>query len=180
MQDAIFTATITDANGCKVTCTTTIHAEDARCFSGNSGISKVTLCHQTGNSNNPCVKICVDESAVAVHLAHGDFLGKCTQNCVAPVSNRGIVVRETEATPTDMFLVKAWPNPSEHQFILEVESSSDEKFVMVVYDVLGRKVKHIEKSNGQLIKFGEDMIAGLYMVQVVQGNNRKTIILVKQ
>ena len=37
MQDAVITATITDANGCTTTCSTSIHAEDVRCFAGNSG-----------------------------------------------------------------------------------------------------------------------------------------------
>ena len=182
MEDAIFTATVTDANGCVSTCTTSIHAEDVRCFAGNSGIAKVVLCHQTGSPNNPCVKICVDESAVAAHLAHGDFLGNCTPNCVAPVFNSRAseTILESEANPIDMLQVNVWPNPSEHQFTLLVESSSDEKFVMVVYDVLGRKVKRIEKSIGQLVRFGEDIKAGVYIVEVIQGVNRKTIKLVKQ
>ena len=184
MQDAIITATITDANGSIATCTTSIHAEDARCFAGNSGISKVTICHQTGNPNNPCVKICVDESAVAAHLAHGDFLGKCTPNCVAPVYNTGInsqlILTESGSQTNDILKVKAWPNPSGHEFTLLVEGSSAEKFVITVYDVLGRKVRRIEKSNGQLIRFGEELKAGIYLVEVIQGANRKAIKLVKQ
>ena len=88
-DDADITATITDANGCTTTCTTHIHAEDVRCFAGNSGISKVTICHQTGSSKNPCVTICVDQDAVAEHLAHGDFLGKCTADCKPPAQTSG-------------------------------------------------------------------------------------------
>src|SRR5690606_7920841 len=81
MSTGIFTATVTDANGCTKTYTTTIYAEDVRCFAGNSGNAKVKICHQT---NNGCHEICVDASAVAAHLAHGDFLGTCTSNCIAP------------------------------------------------------------------------------------------------
>ena len=178
MQDAVFTATITDANGCTKTCTTSVHAEDVRCFAENSSNTKVTLCHKTGSKTNPCSKICVAESAVAAHLAHGDFLGNCTPNCVAPVYKRGVTIEE-EPIPIDIFQVKVVPNPTDYYFTLEIEGGSKEKIVVVVYDVLGKNVKRIENSSGQLIKFGEDMKAGVYLAEIVQGSNRKTIKLVK-
>jgi hypothetical protein len=179
MQDAIFTATITDANGCISTCTTSIHAEDVRCFAGNSGNAKVKVCHQTGSNNNPCHSICVNESAVAAHLAHGDFIGNCTPDCVAPVYTRGAITEENPFS-SDKIQVKVIPNPTDSYFTLDVESSSNEKIVVVVYDVLGRIVKHIENSEGQLIRFGEDLKVGSYMAIVRQGNNTKTVKLVKQ
>src|SRR6185436_1417457 len=36
-EDAVITATITDANNCTTTCNTSIHADDVRCFAGASG-----------------------------------------------------------------------------------------------------------------------------------------------
>lgn len=179
MQDAVFTVTVTDANGCTKSCTTSVHAEDVRCFAGNSGNTKVTICHKTGSTTNPCSKICVAESAVAAHLAHGDFLGNCTPNCVAPIYARGVAI-DAEPLSTDVFKVKVIPNPTDSYFTLDVESGSNEKIIVVVYDVLGRIVKHIEKSDGQLIKFGENMGAGVYMAEIRQGVNKKTIKLLKQ
>jgi hypothetical protein len=52
--------------------------------------------------------------------------------------------------------------------------------VVIVYDVLGRIVKHIENSDGQLIRFGEDLKVGSYMAIVRQGKNTRAIKLVKQ
>ena len=52
--------------------------------------------------------------------------------------------------------------------------------MVIVYDVLGRIVKHIENSEGQLIRFGEDLKVGFYMAIVRQGNNTKIVKLVKQ
>ena len=185
MQDAVFTATITDAYGCVTTCTTTVHAEDARCFAGNSGVAKVTICHKTGSATNPCVKICVDESAVASHLAHGDFLGNCTPNCLPPVYTTGLGTVTTdamaEAAPINDFHVHAYPNPTENQFTIQVDGGSNEKVLVVVYDAVGRMVKKIEKAdNSSQIRFGEDLKVGAYFVEVRQGVNRKTIKLVKQ
>ena len=184
MQDATFTATVTDANGCVSTCTTFIHAEDVRCFAGNSGGTKISICHQSGNPNNPCTNMCVTESALASHLAHGDFVGNCTPNCVAPTQTRGAIVdtRPVETTPVTpgMFRVRVIPNPTDHYFTLNVESGSNEKIVVIVYDVLGRIVKQIENSDGQLIRFGQELKVGAYMAIVSQGNNTKTVKLVKQ
>ena len=78
------------------------------------------------------------------------------------------------------FNVKAYPNPTEHQFSLVVEGGSNEKISVVVYDMLGRIVKHIEKGDGMLIRFGEDLKVGAYIAEVRQGRNRKTVKLIKQ
>ncbi|MGH2553959.1 MAG: T9SS type A sorting domain-containing protein [Chitinophagaceae bacterium] len=179
MQDAIFTATITDALGCVTTCTTSIHAEDARCFSGNSGNAKVKLCHQTSSNNNPCVSICVNESAVSAHLAHGDFLGDCTPDCIPPVYSKGVGI-EKEPEISVQFNIRIVPNPSDNHFTLLVEGSDYEKISVMVYDVLGRVVKQFEKTDGRLLQFGEELMRGNYLAVVRQGNKIRTIKLIKQ
>jgi hypothetical protein len=79
------------------------------------------------------------------------------------------------------FNVKAYPNPTEHQFTLYVEGESKEKVTVVVYDAIGRQVKKIERGDASgAIKFGEDLKVGMYVVEVRQGDNRKTLKLVKQ
>jgi hypothetical protein len=189
LADARFVATVTDANNCTYTIpyeqAARVDAEDVRCFAGNSGIPKVTICHRTGSATNPCVTICVDNSAVAEHIAHGDFMGKCTPNCVAPVNNAGLgtvtSAVSAEVVPVESFNVKAYPNPSENQFTILVESGSNEKVQVAVFDAVGRLVKKIERTdNNSQIRFGEDLKVGAYFVEVRQGVNRKTMKLVKQ
>jgi hypothetical protein len=53
---------------------------------------------------------------------------------------------------------------------------------VIVYDITGKPVKTIENSliKQQVIRFGADLRPGIYMAEVKQGNNRKTIKLVKQ
>jgi Fe-S cluster biogenesis protein NfuA len=204
MQDATITATVTDATGCIRTCTTMIDAEDVRCFSGNSGVTKVGICHQTGNNNNPCMSICVLESSLADHLAHGDFVGNCTSNCIAqnqtrtataetvaaekdPVEKSSIEKGSIRKTPVKnapgsagVLRVRVIPNPSDSYFMLNVETGSSEKITLTIYDVLGRMVKHLENNDSQLIRFGEDLKAGSYMALVRQGVKTTTVKLVKQ
>jgi hypothetical protein len=90
---------------------------------------------------------------------------------------------QMEVVAPDMtkFNVKAFPNPSEHQFTLFLENASNEKVQIVVYDGLGRQVKMFEKDSGNIpIRFGADLKTGVYVVEVRQGENRKSIKLVKQ
>jgi hypothetical protein len=181
MQDATFTATVTDATGCVRTCTTFIHAEDVRCFAGNSGGTKVSICHQSGNPNNPCANMCVTESSLASHLAHGDFVGNCTPNCGTPTqSSRTTAMAETVPVSPGSFRVKVIPNPSDNYFTLDVEGGSNEKTIVIIHDVLGRIIKKIENNQSQLIRFGQELKTGIYMATVIQGNNTRTVKLVKQ
>ena len=86
--------------------------------------------------------------------------------------------RNDKLSPFD---VKAIPNPTEHQFILYVVNGSSEKVTVIVYDAVGRKLKKIERGDASgAIKFGEDLKVGAYIVEVRQGNNRKTLKLIKQ
>jgi hypothetical protein len=61
-----------------------------------------------------------------------------------------------------------------------MKGGSNEKITVVVYDALGRMVKHIEQSDGRLIRFGEELKVGVYVAKIRQGINRKTVKLVKQ
>ncbi|MBW4360992.1 HYR-like domain-containing protein, partial [Flavobacterium taihuense] len=191
LADARFLATVIDANGCTYTTpydlAARVDAEDVRCFAGNSGVVKVAICHQTGSAKNPCTAICVDQSAVQEHLNHGDFLGKCTSTCKAPASNAKTPHSDkilVEATATDIepveFVVKVFPNPTDNQFTLVLEGGSSEKIEVLVYDMLARKVKSIEKNKNQAIIFGEEFPVGEYIVLIRQGDNAKTLNLIKK
>jgi hypothetical protein len=188
MADAVFTSTITDANGCVATCTTTIQAEDVRCFAGNSGVAKVTLCHKTGSAKNPCVAICVDPSAVQEHLDHGDFYGKCTSNCLPPASRTintpgatgGQSALFGTVTPgRQVMTADVMPNPTATHFTLRVQSSSMETVVVRVFDMAGRQVELLRGSAGGAFEFGSRLKPGVYIVEVHQGDYARVLRVVK-
>jgi hypothetical protein len=170
LANATITVTVTDANGCSTSKTTDVYSEDARCFAGNSGNSKVKICHRTGNASDPCHEICVAEEAVAAHLAHGDYLGACLPNCATPI------VRKV----TNLFNVVAYPNPSKHSFTIEIAGGSTQKVEVEVYDMLSRLVKHIESNDNQPILFGDNLPSGTYIARVTQGDNQKIIKVIKE
>ncbi len=151
------------------------HSIRIRC---QSGIAKVTVCHRTGSTKNPCVTICVDQSAVQEHINHGDFVGKCTTDCKAPTPNAKYI--EEEVAEINLFKVTAYPNPTSSQFTLLVEGGQNEKVEVLVYDMMARLVKRIEKTDGELILFGEELARGEYLTLVKQGENMKAVNLIKK
>jgi len=90
-------------------------------------------------------------------------------------------IGEVDQTAIAQFNVKAYPNPTEHQFTLYLEGASNEKVDITVYDAIGRQVHKIERGDASgAIKFGENLKVGAYFVEVRQGTNRKTLKLIKQ
>ncbi|WP_395049747.1 hypothetical protein, partial [Flavobacterium sp.] len=63
---------------------------------------------------------------------------------------------------------------------LLVEGGHNEKVEVLVYDMLARMVKRIEKTDGQPIQFGEELPRGEYLTIVKQGENMKAVNVIKQ
>ena len=157
-----------------------------RCFAGKSNIAKVTLCHKTGSTKNPCVKICVDDDAVNEHLAHGDFLGNCTSNCLPPpvVSNSttSVILRSGEIeVPTGKLNVKIMPNPStgSSEFTLRAEGNANETMQIVIIDMYGKIVYTAKGSAYGDYRFGGQFVSGVYVVKVLHGSDISTYKIVK-
>ena len=75
--------------------------------------------------------------------------------------------------------VSLFPNPSNSSFNLQV-SSTDSKDVNVnIFDLQGRKIKSMTSTPNQNTVFGNDLKAGVYMIEVTQGNLVKTMRAVK-
>lgn len=143
----------------------TVTVIDARCGNKND---KVNLCH---NGN----QICVAQSAVAAHMAHGDSYGNCSTT--APK----LVQMAASPAPTDM-VVQASPNPStDGQFKVHVESNIDGPVQVNLFDMQGNLVSQLY--NGSMA-LGEqrdftinrpDMKQGLYLVRVQNGAKATSI-----
>jgi len=83
---------------------------------------------------------------------------------------------------SSIFDVKAYPNPFSANFKLDVDTSSEEKVEMKVYDIIGREIESriITASNLNTVEIGETYTSGVYNVIVKQGENLKTIRVVKR
>ena len=188
LANATFTTTVTDAVGSTATSTVTVLAEDVRCFApGKSGPHKGALCHFTGSVTNPFVKICVDSSAFPAHLAHGDFY-YIDGECVNPNPRRLGTRNGTDADPNvvmensaNKLAVTAAPNPSSGYFTLRTKSVSAETVKVKVLDMLGRVVEtKINLAANSTITLGSGYSPGTYLVEVVQGAEKRLLRLLKR
>lgn len=86
----------------------------------------------------------------------------------------------TSGVKTTLLQVKAYPNPSSHEFTLTVESSTAKEIQVRVLDISGRLVKLMYTNPGQVLRFGQDLQAGIYFIDVLQANRREVLKVIKQ
>ncbi len=87
------------------------------------------------------------------------------------------VVSDVPATALN---IKAYPNPSASEFILNLEGYGTAKVAIVVTDIMGRKVFQAEGNARPQYRFGNNFNAGIYNVQVISGTEKKQIKVVKE
>jgi len=90
-------------------------------------------------------------------------------------------VKENTMPPviTEKILIKAMPNPSAGYFNIGIYSSDASPVTVRVMDVSGRVIEVWQKVNSNILQMGQNWRTGSYFVEVVQGNERKVITLLK-
>ena len=81
-----------------------------------------------------------------------------------------------------MFDVKAYPNPFAENFKLEITTSSHDSLQLKVYDMLGKLVENqfIESTQVEEFEVGANYPSGVYNVIISQGENIKTLRVIKR
>lgn len=160
-----YSVTIEDQNGCTGMATKTINIGAYDQVNG----AKVTICHKGKNSLH------IDAHAVAAHLAHGDVLGSCSN-----AKNLSASSTNFDENTSKQLLVSALPNPSKNYFNLQITGSAGIHLQMKVYDVLGRNIESLSLSNpNQIVQLGNNYKPGIYLVEIVQGEEKQILRLVK-
>jgi len=163
-----YTVTVTDANLCKRTARIFINVIDVRCSD-----NKVTVCHvpHTGMSQ----EICIDQSAVAAHLAQGCHLGSCNLITARRPSSENY----TEQAHGFGFTIA--PNPSSTSFNLKMGSTNiTQNAILRVVDAYGRVID-VRKNlfPNQVLQLGDAYAQGVYIAELIQGSTRTCVKLVK-
>ena len=122
--------------------------------------------NQTGAADNADATTAIGGGSIVIH--------EVKKNGAAKVV---IVEKTPEIVP---FAITAYPNPSAQYFIIDIKGGTSEKTEVIVYDILGRMVKHIQNSDSKEIKFGEELSSGSYIAIINQGTQQKTVRLIKQ
>ena len=163
-----YSITVKDANGHEASDEVTVIVKDVRCGTKND---KVKVCHKKGNGST----LCIAASAVQAHLAHGDELGDCSSNTIT--ESQGLQLNPNE-TISEEFKVNVYPNPSESDFTIQANIADAYPLEIKVMNAQGQITKYFEATENT-IRFGHDLKVGVYIVEIVQGLNRKTIKLIK-
>jgi len=78
------------------------------------------------------------------------------------------------------FMTLIWPNPTDYEFYLQVESDSDNPIQFWVSDATGRMLSKYQVRNNETITFGSNLMPGTYYVKVRQGSYSETIVVLRQ
>ncbi len=123
-------------------------------------------------------QVFVKDSKTCIGSLEGVVVGPAGCAPVVPFA-KGTSVR---LQPTvEVASVQAYPNPSADEFTIALQGyDAKTKVSITVTDVLGRKVYQTEGTGKLQYKLGKGFIAGIYNVQVIQGNSRKGLKIVKE
>ena len=101
----------------------------------------------------------------------------CLSRSAANRNNKG---SQLKVQQNSALKIQAYPNPTATKFMLRLEGFSNDKVAIIVTDIMGRKIYEAAGTGKQQYGFGNNFKAGLYNVQVIQGNEKKSIKLVKE
>jgi hypothetical protein len=162
-----YTLRVTDAGGCFQTDNVVVTAVDITCAKNS-----VYVCHYNAVTNS-CSTLCVKTNDVKMHLAHGDYLGTCS-NTVSFAKNIDPSVIENN----DTFLL--YPNPTTGSFMVEVcKNDSIEGARLQVANVFGQiiystKAFKIEGCIKETIELNNALPNGTYFIKLIIGENVET------
>lgn len=121
-----------------------------------------------------------DDAAITTTIAGGSVVihGEKSKPGNVGVMNKGIDMLDKNSEPS--LLVKVLPNPSSNHFTLNLKGNGQGPIQLRVTDVQGRIVEaRILGAAAQTVQIGDRWIYGSYIVEVIQGSERKTVQLVK-
>ncbi|MBS7788255.1 T9SS type A sorting domain-containing protein [Flavobacterium sp. CYK-55] len=169
---SIFAQQVIGAQGYKFVVTSTDPVSSREYITPNSVFSLMNL--PGGATSGVTYTIRVDV------LYNGSYV-QGVQTCDITVSPSATVARQTDQIVQE-FDVKAYPNPFTDSFKFDVKSTDSNSIQLTVYDLLGRQVEAQTTSLNLLseLNIGSKYPSGVYNVVVTQGENVKTLRLVKR
>jgi hypothetical protein len=90
-----------------------------------------------------------------------------------------VSVKEISEDTANHFDIKAYPNPFADNFTVLL-SLNEIRSEITVYDMTGKHIQQLTTQANELTIESKDWAAGVYVVQIMQGDTIKTIRMVKQ
>ena len=135
--------------------------------SGRIYTTTVGCTDQHGNTAHASTTVTVPHSMVDIMKGHGHHINMAVLN---------------EEDPERTTVVQVFPNPSRNYFTVDIQTmNNNDKISIRVIDIAGRVVEARENLIGsQALRIGNNLRAGMYFVQIRQGDNVEQLKLLKQ
>ncbi len=116
---------------------------------------------------------------IRVDVLYNSSYVEGTQLCT--ITTSGTATRQASAA-LDIYEVSAYPNPYAETFKLNVNTSSEDQVGVRVYDMLGREVEARQASVAAItnLEIGLQYPSGVYNIIVTQGDNVKTVRVIRR
>ena len=113
--------------------------------------------------------------AILYNSVYQPFGSACT------ITTAGTITRQA-SSGVSVFAVKAYPNPFAATFKLDINTSSEDQVAVKVYDMLGKLVESRQVGVSELAtqEVGDRYSSGVYNIIVTQGENVKTLRVIKR
>lgn len=156
--NTIYNVVVTDVNGCTAIASKSISVINAL---GVNSSKYILVCHK---QNGELVSLEAELNTIPDHIAHGDFLGRCS----------------SPDRPADLSL-SAFPNPSSNYFIISVGGGIGYKPISVrVINTLGKVIEQSASTFNKSFKIGSYYPPGVYLIEVIQDDMKAVLKVVKQ
>jgi hypothetical protein len=120
-----------------------------------------------------------DDASLNTQIAGGSIVIHTTKNTSSYTVAQNV---NEERSYAGKLTVKALPNPSATQFTLKINSDDRNEMISIrVVDMLGKELE--VRTNifaGQTLEIGNGYRPGIYLVEVIQGKQIKTLKLIKE
>ncbi|MEX0813853.1 MAG: T9SS type A sorting domain-containing protein [Chitinophagales bacterium] len=152
-----YTFTVVDSNGCTSSDEVIVEVIDTSSTQPSCDSNKVLICHvPPGNPGNEH-SICIDSSALAAHLAHGDYVGPCANG-----------------QKTGHFGdVGSYPNPFSNEVYLTFTVSETVRARLELFNMAGQRIAVLFDGHAQANSTYEevlntaDLSEGVYLARLV-------------
>jgi Secretion system C-terminal sorting domain len=97
------------------------------------------------------------------------------------ITTANVITRQSE-NGIDIFEASTYPNPFSDNFKLDINTSSEDKIELAVYDMLGRQMetRTIQVSDLDTQEIGNNYASGVYNLIIKQADNIKTLRVIKR
>lgn len=100
--------------------------------------------------------------------------------CAPDFSKKTAVETPVKAIAGEINLaVNVFPNPSVNEFSITISSVSREKITIKLYNLQGSILKEFKVNANEATTVGNELVAGTYLLEIIQGSNRSIKKLVK-